>query len=81
MDNYKFGDVVFHPGALNAKQLADLCYRYRKKFFTWSSIFYRSLDLKANCGSPKKAMVYFLSNITARKDVEFRQGLPVGKNQ
>jgi radical SAM superfamily enzyme YgiQ (UPF0313 family) len=81
MDGYKFGDVVFHPGILNAKQLADLCYRYRKKFFTWSSIFYRSRDLKANCGSPRKAMVYFLSNITARKDVEFRQGLPVGKNE
>jgi radical SAM superfamily enzyme YgiQ (UPF0313 family) len=81
IDNYKFGDVVFHPGALNAKQLAGLCYRYRKKFFTWSSIIYRSLDLKANCGSFKKALVYFLSNITAQKDVEFRQGLPVGKNQ
>ncbi|MGF1584817.1 MAG: B12-binding domain-containing radical SAM protein [Bacteroidales bacterium] len=80
MDNYKFGDVVFHPGALNAEQLANLCYRYRKKFFTWSSIFYRSLDINANCGSLKKAMVFFLSNITARKDVEFRQGLPVGKN-
>jgi radical SAM superfamily enzyme YgiQ (UPF0313 family) len=81
MDNYKFGDVVFHPGALNAEQLAELCYRYRKKFFTWSSVFYRSLDMKANCGSSKKALVYFLANITARKDVEFRQGLPVGKNQ
>lgn len=78
-DNYKFGDVVFHPGALKADQLGNLCYLYRRKYYTWHSIFYRSLDFKANCSSPLKAMVYFLSNFSARKDVEFRQGLPVGK--
>jgi radical SAM superfamily enzyme YgiQ (UPF0313 family) len=81
MDNYRFGDVVFNPGTLNAEQLAGLCYHYRKKFFTWPSILYRGLDIKANCGSFKKAMVFFLSNITARRDVEFRQGLPVGKSE
>ena len=80
-DNYRFGDVVFHPGAMEAEELAHLCYQYRKKFFTWSSIFYRSRDLKANCSTIKKAQIYFLSNISARKDIEFRQGLPVGKNE
>jgi len=78
MENYKFGDVVFNPGVLDAEQLAKLCYQYRQKFYTWKSIFYRSGDFKANCGSFKKALIYFLSNISGRKDVEFRQGLPVG---
>jgi radical SAM superfamily enzyme YgiQ (UPF0313 family) len=81
MENYKFGDVVFNPGKLGSEELADLCYQYRKKFFSWSSILYRSSDLKANCGSIKKALVYFMGNISSRKDVEFRQGLPLGKNE
>jgi len=80
MENYKFGDVAFHPGLLSASQLEQLCYRYRRKFFRWASIFSRSLDFKANCGSLKKALIFFFSNISARKDVEFRQGLPVGKD-
>jgi radical SAM superfamily enzyme YgiQ (UPF0313 family) len=80
-ENYKFGDVVFHPGSLGAEELANLCYRYRKKFFTWPSILFRAMDFKANCGTPKQALVYFLSNISAWKDVDFRQGLPVGKTE
>lgn len=81
MEGYRFGDVVFQPGKLNAQQLSRLCYEYRRKFFTFPSIFYRALDFKANVASFKKAMVFFLSNISARKDVEFRQGLPIGKNE
>lgn len=80
MDNYKFGDVVFHPGLLSADQLTKLCYQYRLKFFRFQSIFLRSLDFKANCSTLKKALLYFYSNFSARKDIKFRQGLPVGKN-
>lgn len=79
MDNYKFGDVVYNPGLLSAGELTLICYQYRLKFFTLKSIFLRSLDFKANCGSLKKAFLYFYSNFSARKDVRFRQGLPVGK--
>ncbi len=80
MNTYKFGEVVFHPGNLSARELTDLCYQYRKRFFRISSIFYRSLDFKANCGSLKKSLVYFFSNFSSRKDVEFRQGLPMGES-
>jgi radical SAM superfamily enzyme YgiQ (UPF0313 family) len=80
MDNYKFGDAVFHPGLLSADQLTELCYRYRLKFFRLKSIFYRSMDTKANCGTLKKAFFFFLSNFMARKDVKFRQGLPIGSS-
>ncbi|MFO7923260.1 MAG: radical SAM protein [Bacteroidales bacterium] len=80
MDDYKFGDVVFHPGHLSAEELTRLCYEYRRKFYEVRSIIGRGIDLKANCGSLKKALVYFLSNFSARSDVEFRQGLPVGHN-
>ncbi|TVQ82361.1 MAG: radical SAM protein [Bacteroidetes bacterium] len=80
MDGYTFGKAVFNPGILNAEQLTHLCYTYRKKFFTWSSILKRSTDLKANLSSVKKAMVYFMANLSSRKDVEIRQGLPLGKN-
>lgn len=79
-DDYKFGDVVFHPGALTAKQLSHFCYSYRREFFKVRSILWRSLDFKANCSSFKKAMVYFVSNFSSRIDVEKRQGLPVGHN-
>lgn len=81
MDSYKFGDVVFNPGQLSANELTELCYEYRKKFFTWYSIFFRGLDFKANFGSLKRALVYFFTNLSSRKDVEFRQGLPMGAKE
>lgn len=79
-EHYRFGDVVFDPGKLSPGELAKLCYQYRKKFYRWSSIFSRCLDLKANCSTIKKALVYFIGNISSRKDVDFRQGLPMGTN-
>lgn len=79
-ENYKFGDVVFKPGNLSPGELAELCYQYRKKFYRCSSIFQRSLDLRANCRTIKKALVFFIGNISSRKDVDFRQGLPMGTN-
>lgn len=78
-DKYKFGDVAFNPGTLNAKELEELCYQYRKKFYKLKSILKRCLDFKANLGNFKNAFVFFYSNLSSRKDIDFRQGLPLGK--
>ncbi|EKD26397.1 MAG: hypothetical protein ACD_79C01221G0007 [uncultured bacterium] len=75
-DQYKFGDVAFKPKQMSAEKLALLCFEYRKKFYSLSSLFKRIS--KSNCNSLFKSFLYFAQNIYAKKDVSLRQGLTLG---
>ena len=75
--SYHFGDVAYTPGSFTPSELAQLCYRYRKKFYSFSSIFTR-LFRKANFSTFKAPVLYLLVNLLSRVDVSKRQGLPIG---
>jgi radical SAM superfamily enzyme YgiQ (UPF0313 family) len=77
--SYKFGDVAFKPKNMDAGELARLCLEHRKKFYRFSAIMRRGLDLRANCRSPVKAALYFAQNVIAAGDVDKRQGLVLGE--
>lgn len=77
-DDYRFGDVAFTPKQMSPSQLADLCYAYRRKFYGWSSILRRGLDVRANCRDPFKTSIYWMGNVLSRREVSRRQSLPLG---
>ena len=74
----RFGEVVFQPAAMSPGQLADLCESHRRKFYSLSSVARRALDLKANCRTPLKSLVFLGQNLLHQREVVRRQGLPFG---
>ncbi|CAB1056353.1 BchE/P-methylase family protein [Olavius sp. associated proteobacterium Delta 1] len=78
--SYCFGDVAYTPHSFTPSELSQLCYRYRKKFFSLPSILTR-LFSKANFSSFKAPFLYLLVNLLSRADVGKRQGLPIGMGE
>jgi len=77
--NYYFGDIAFRPKNISPKQLSELCLNFRKKFYSFYSIFKRALDHRANCKNIFMISTFFSLNILFRKEVMQRAGLPIGK--
>lgn len=73
-----FGQVVFQPANMSPGELAGLCETYRRRFYALPSVARRALDPQANCRTPLKTLVYFSQNLTHRREVVRRQGLPLG---
>ena len=79
-NSYTFGDVPFKPKNFTSKQLSLLCYKYRKKFYTASSLFYRMFNFKTNFSSLNSYYVYLFVNFLSKIDINKRQGLCLGIN-
>jgi radical SAM superfamily enzyme YgiQ (UPF0313 family) len=77
-DSYRFGDIAFKPNLMSAQDLSETCRQYRKKFYSSRSVLYRSLDRQANCKNVFMAALYLYENMSARIQVDQRQGLPLG---
>jgi radical SAM superfamily enzyme YgiQ (UPF0313 family) len=74
----RFGDVVFRPARMSAGRLAELCAAHRRRFYALPSVARRALDLKANCRTPRKSLLFLGQNLLHRREVVRRQGLPFG---
>jgi radical SAM superfamily enzyme YgiQ (UPF0313 family) len=74
----RIGDVVFRPKRLTPEQLQECCLDARQRFYTWSSIFRRLADGRANAQSLLMLGVYLALNVTAHFDIDRRQGLRLG---
>jgi radical SAM superfamily enzyme YgiQ (UPF0313 family) len=75
----RFGEVVFQPAQLTPRQLAGLCEEHRRRFYSLASLARRATDLRANCRTPYKALVFLAQNILHQREVVRRQGLPFGR--
>jgi len=75
---YRFGSAAFQPGSMTPQQLTDGCLRARLRFNSARGIFRRSLDLRANLRDPFRAWIFFLSNLTSRRDILRKQGVALG---
>jgi radical SAM superfamily enzyme YgiQ (UPF0313 family) len=76
---YRFGDVAFHPRNMSAEELADRCFEARNAFYRFSSIVARARDLKSNCRDLYGAASYFWLNLFSGREMQKRQGLPLGE--
>ncbi len=73
-----FGEVVYQPAQMSPQQLAGLCESHRRRFYSLPSVARRALDLRANCRTPRKALVFLAQNLLHQREVVRRQGLPFG---
>lgn len=76
--DFRFGHVAFHPRPMSAGQVAELCRRHRRKFYSWRSILHRGLDLKTNARSLAVFSLFLTQNYLGRREVEEKFGLPLG---
>lgn len=76
--DYRFGDVAFRVKGMSEKELADLCYTYRQRFYGLTSILARLTNWRANCCSFRRLFLYLSLNVLSRNDVAGRQRLPLG---
>ena len=75
----RFGDVVFRPAQMPAAELGRLCELHRRRFYALPSVIRRAMDLRANCRTPLKSLVYFAQNLLHRREVARRHALPFGE--
>ena len=74
----RFGEVVYQPARMSPGQLAGLCEAHRRRFYSLPSVARRAFDFRANCRTPRKALVFLAQNLLHQREVVRRQGLPFG---
>jgi radical SAM superfamily enzyme YgiQ (UPF0313 family) len=74
---YRYGDIAFEPEAMTGEQLHELCLAARRRFYSFGSIA-RRLGRRANRTPLRKAAVLGGINLLLRKEIEQKDGLPLG---
>lgn len=73
--DYSYGKIVYKPKSIEPLELAQECWRARKKFYSIKSILLR---LKFNCQEPSSIPFYLAVNFSSRKLAHKRQWLNLG---
>ncbi|MBQ9624548.1 MAG: radical SAM protein, partial [Clostridia bacterium] len=79
-EGYKFGTISFEPKHLNPEELKYYCKLYKKKFFTFGSIFKRGITLFKRTKNVIINLAFWIMNILFHFEVDKRSGIPVGEN-
>jgi radical SAM superfamily enzyme YgiQ (UPF0313 family) len=77
-DGYHYDMIPYEPAAMTADEVERACLDIRMRFYGARSLFWRSLDFKANCGSPAAVLAYWLIGAQMYRDVRKRNGLTLG---
>ncbi|MFH0753144.1 MAG: radical SAM protein [Candidatus Omnitrophota bacterium] len=76
--DYRFGQAVFKPRSLSARELGEGCIQARRVFNSWRNVFYRSTDRQANCPTPGDFMEFWAYNLLVRREVNRKHDLALG---
>ena len=81
-ENCCFSDVVFKPKNLTPERLSELCYMYKKKFYSFPSMLKRAWGLR-KCFISHWTMLFlfFKYNIMSDIDTTKRRGYAIGKEK
>jgi radical SAM superfamily enzyme YgiQ (UPF0313 family) len=74
----RVGDVNFRPKKVSPEELEELCLEARRQFYSWSSIWQRLWDSRANSRSLMVLGIFLGLNLSAHFDIDRRQGLRLG---
>ncbi len=75
---FRYGEAIFRPRRMTPEELTEGCFRARRAFNTYRSVFRRALDWRTNCRSPGRLGVYLLGNLVSRREIFRKQGLALG---
>lgn len=76
---YAYGQATFQPRGMTADELSQGCFRARRQFNSYSSIFKRALDFRTNCRDPYRLGLHLVSNIICRREILRKQGRALGQ--
>lgn len=79
-EGYTFGTISFTPQKLSPDELRNFCKLYKKKFFTFKSIFKRGWTLFKRTKNFMINFAFWFMNILFHFEVDKRSGIPVGEN-
>jgi radical SAM superfamily enzyme YgiQ (UPF0313 family) len=77
--DFRYGMATFRPHGMGADDLSEGCFRARTQFNTWASIAGRALDFRANCRNLRNLGLFLSANLTSRREIFRKQGLPLGE--
>lgn len=77
-EEYRFGQVPFHPQGMTAEEIEAHCFSARTAFYGGASILQRGLDVRANCGNLRKMSAFFGLNVLLHREVAQKRGIPLG---
>ncbi|HAZ12630.1 MAG: hypothetical protein A2X86_11470 [Bdellovibrionales bacterium GWA2_49_15] len=77
--DYRYGEATFRPRQMTPEELQKGCYRARMNFNSWSTLFKRLMDFKANCANLFNLFIFLVANITTRNEIIKKQGAHLGE--
>jgi radical SAM superfamily enzyme YgiQ (UPF0313 family) len=77
-DKYRYGETIFRPKGMTPDQLAEGCFKIRRDFGAYSSIFKRMVSSKSNSGSLYNMFGYLAINLASIREILNKQGEPLG---
>lgn len=77
-DDYRYGQAIFEPRGMSAADLTEGCFRLRREFNSYNSIFQRALAPQMNARSPHHLLAYLAANLVSRKEIFSKQGEALG---
>lgn len=77
---FRYNEVPFHPKQYSHDELREACLAARKKFYSVGSIMCRAANPQIFLAGPKITFSYFMINMLLRKEIEQKNGLPLGNN-
>jgi hypothetical protein len=69
--------IPYRPKSMSPEELAECCVQARRSFYSWPSILTRAVQ-GVNLRSPWMMLNLLLINAMHQRDVEGRNGLPLG---
>ncbi len=77
-DDYRYGETIFRPKKMTPEQLAEGCFKIRRDFGAYSSIFKRLVSSGANSGSLYNMFGFMAINLASIKEIMNKQGESLG---
>jgi len=78
--SYSYGDVVYKPSLIPAKEISEGCKNSRIKFYQFSSIIKRAFDFKVNSNGFIAFILFLIINFFIRKEINEKQTRKLGRN-
>jgi radical SAM superfamily enzyme YgiQ (UPF0313 family) len=75
---YRYGMVPFEPRGMSAEEVRLRCIETRARFYSYPSMFKRSLDFEVNASDFFMWRNFFVINAMMRREVTQRKELPMG---
>lgn len=76
-ERYRYNMIPFQPKNMSPEDLAARCVEARRSFYSWPSILYRAWQ-GVNLRSPWMMFNFLVINAMHQRDIEGRNGLPLG---